>query len=191
MYFLVSLHLHHLTVHIPLVHSLYFKFKMDDNLDPFGFTVEGTDYVQSAADWNGKPFQIKSEKEWRESVHRCYTNVPKETLQRFKFVYNIDSEEQREVKTQAAIYASNWVMEQFEKEYSNVLNHEEVKNMLESQVNYLFCCLQTFLPITTHCKVLEFEEEYPQIPLHIYPFGKGAGRWRRCYSLEFLVEGKA
>ena len=134
---------------------------MDENYDPFGFTVEGTDYVQSVADWNGNPFQIKSEKEWRESVERCYTKVPSGTLKRFRFVYNIDSDDQREVKTQAAIHAYNWVMDNFDKEFSQIPNHDDVRSMLESQVNYLFCCIRTFLPLTTHCKVLEFEDEYP------------------------------
>ena len=138
MFFLVCLHLLRQTVHIPLVHLLYFKFNMDDDQDPFGFTVFGTDYVDFPYDWNGNQFKIKNEAEWRESVHKCYTKVPKETLQRFKFVYNMDTEEQQDVKSQAAIHAYHWVLDEFDKDFSQASNRDEVKSMLESQVNFFF-----------------------------------------------------
>ena len=164
---------------------------MDDDQDPFGFTVFGTDYVDYPYDWRDNQFKIKNEAEWRESVHKCYTKVPKETLQRFKFVYNMDTEEQQDVKSQAAIHAYHWVLDEFDKDFSQASNRDEVKSMLESQVNYFFCCLRTFLPITTHCKVDDFENEYPQIPLYICPFGRGAANWRKRFKLEYLVDGKA
>ena len=136
-----------------------------DPLDPFDFTVDGTGYVHPAPDWNGKPFQINTEKEWRGSVHRCYPNVPKETLQRFKFVYNIDSEEQREVKTQAAIHAYNWVMDEFDKEFSHVPNHDDVKSMLESQVDYFFAVLELFFPSLRTVKCVNLRKS-----IHKYHF---------------------
>ena len=161
-----------------------------DDLDPFDFTVHGTDYVIPAPDWNGKPFKIQNQKDWWDSVHRCYTNLPKETLKRFKFVYKMDTEEQTEVKTKAAVHAYSWVMDKFDEEFSDI-ECDDVRAMVESQADYFFCCLRTFHPITMHCKVLDFEQEYPNAQLYVCPFGKGAAKWRTCYSLEYLVEGKA
>ena len=106
-----------------------------DALDPFDFTVDGSDYGIPAPDWNGTLFKIKSQQDWWDSVHRCHTDLPKETLKRFKFVYKMDSEEQTEIKTKGACHAYNWVMEKFDEEFSHV-PCDDVRAMVKSQADY-------------------------------------------------------
>ena len=53
-------------------------------------------------------------------------------------------------------------MDKVEKEFSHV-PCDNVRTMVETQANYVFLCLQTFHPITMHCKVLDFEKECANI----------------------------
>ena len=163
---------------------------MEDEDAPFTFDVDETDYVVPPPDWNKNVFRATTQDDWCASIHRCYDNLPKEALKKFKFVYTMDTDKQWEIKTDAAYHALSFILDKFDEDYACALDSEKYRRALQTQAEHYFCCLRTFHPLTMHTRVVGFEEHFNDANLFTCPFGQSASKWRRYYSVEFIVDGK-
>ena len=83
--------------------------------------VDDSDYVTPISDWDGAAFHIKHQARWDESIYRCYKNPPKNELKRFRFVWKMDSDDERAVKKHAAIHALSLLMNKFDDQFGDMV----------------------------------------------------------------------
>ena len=101
--------------------------------------VSPDDHIESP-EWASECYHFEEEEEWKKSIDRCYTPHPTKILQRFKFVYMPDNDDQIGAKTLAAEEALDYVMVQYDKTYDSDPKYEEVaistRVLLEKEPRY-------------------------------------------------------
>jgi len=144
------------------------------------------DTIFPMVEWDDDSLKFESNKEWIESLERCYSRPPYDELKRYKFVYKPDGVQQREIKSKAAENALTFLMSKYDLDYEKDPNYSTQRPIFYGQMYYFFSCLRSFHPLTMHTKCKDFKDNYSKAQMNACPFGIGADQWRKHYKLDFL-----